>query len=112
MPTKNSAFSKLNDVNILDYNYKDFQNIGLLYKINNIIPVILAGGSGARLWPLSRKHYPKQYLSLNGDNTMLQDTILRLKGLFDLKDIIIICNVEHRFLVADQCKKINKQRRQ
>jgi len=76
-------------------------------NINNIIPVILAGGSGTRLWPLSRKHYPKQYLSLMGDNTMLQETILRLKGLFDLRDLIIICNVEHRFLVADQCKKIN-----
>ena len=45
-----------------------------------ITPVILSGGSGTRLWPLSRKQYPKQYLPLVGDNTMLQETILRLSG--------------------------------
>ena len=72
-----------------------------------IIPVILSGGSGTRLWPLSRKQYPKQYLPLGGDNTMLQETILRLSGLNNLADPIIICNVDHRFLVAEQCQKIN-----
>jgi len=72
-----------------------------------IIPVILCGGSGTRLWPLSRKNHPKQYLPLIGDNTMLQETILRLKGLDNLTDPIIICNADHRFLVAEQCQQIN-----
>ena len=72
-----------------------------------IIPVILSGGSGTRLWPLSRKQYPKQYLPLAGDNTMLQETILRLSGLDNLADLIIICNADHRFLVAEQCQQID-----
>ena len=71
-----------------------------------IIPVILSGGSGTRLWPLSRKQYPKQYLPLAGGNTMLQETILRLSGLDNLADPIIICNADHRFLVAEQCQQI------
>jgi len=72
-----------------------------------IIPVILSGGSGTRLWPLSRKQYPKQYLPLVGDNTMLQETILRLSGLDKLTDPIIVCNADHRFLVAEQCQQID-----
>ena len=72
-----------------------------------IIPVILSGGLGTRLWPLSRKQYPKQYLPLVGENTMLQETILRLRGLNNLSNPIIICNVDHRFLVADQCQQID-----
>jgi mannose-1-phosphate guanylyltransferase/mannose-6-phosphate isomerase len=72
-----------------------------------IIPIILSGGSGKRLWPLSRKQYPKQYLPLVGDNTMLQETILRLNGLDNLADPIIICNAGHRFLVAEQCQQID-----
>ena len=72
-----------------------------------IIPVILSGGSGTRLWPLSRKQCPKQYLPLVGDNTMLQETILRLSGLDNLVDPIIICNADHRFLVAEQCQQID-----
>lgn len=71
-----------------------------------VIPVILSGGSGTRLWPLSRKEYPKQYLPLAGDNTMLQETILRLDGLDNLADPIIVCNADHRFLVAEQCQQI------
>jgi mannose-1-phosphate guanylyltransferase/mannose-6-phosphate isomerase len=71
-----------------------------------ITPVILSGGSGTRLWPLSRKQYPKQYLPLVGDSTMLQETILRLEGLSGLVDPIIICNADHRFLVAEQCQQI------
>jgi mannose-1-phosphate guanylyltransferase / mannose-6-phosphate isomerase len=71
-----------------------------------IIPVILSGGSGTRLWPLSRKQYPKQYLPLASDNTMLQETILRLSGLDNLADPIIVCNADHRFLVAEQCQQI------
>ena len=72
-----------------------------------ITPVILSGGSGTRLWPLSRKQYPKQYLPLVGDNTMMQETILRLNGLDNLADPIIVCNADHRFLVAEQCQQID-----
>jgi mannose-1-phosphate guanylyltransferase/mannose-6-phosphate isomerase len=71
-----------------------------------IIPVILAGGSGSRLWPLSRQHYPKQLLKLFGDTTMLQQTILRLTGLPELGAPIVVCNVEHRFMVAEQLNEI------
>ena len=74
--------------------------------LSKVIPVILSGGSGMRLWPLSRKEHPKQYLPLVGDNTMLQETILRLNGLDNLADPIIICNANHRFLVAEQCQQI------
>ena len=73
----------------------------------NVIPVILSGGSGTRLWPLSRKQYPKQYLPLVGDKTMLQETILRLNGLDGLASPIIICNADHRFIVAEQCQQID-----
>jgi len=72
-----------------------------------IIPVILSGGSGTRLWPLSRKEHPKQYLPLAGENTMLQETILRLNGLDNLSGPIVVCNANHRFLVADQCQQID-----
>jgi len=71
-----------------------------------ITPVILSGGSGTRLWPLSRKELPKQYLPLASDNTMLQETLLRLKELKNLTDPIIVCNADHRFLVAEQCMQI------
>jgi mannose-1-phosphate guanylyltransferase/mannose-6-phosphate isomerase len=72
-----------------------------------ITPIILCGGSGTRLWPLSRKQHPKQYLPLISDNTMLQETILRLRGLDNLTDPIIVCNAEHRFLAAEQCQQID-----
>ena len=71
-----------------------------------IFPVILAGGSGKRLWPLSRKEYPKQFLPLASKNTMLQETILRLKGIDTVQSPIIICNIDHRFVVAEQCHQI------
>ncbi len=72
-----------------------------------IIPVILSGGSGCRLWPLSRRDYPKQFLPLVSDNTLLQETLLRLEGLDNVSDPIIICNEAHRFLVAQQLQAIN-----
>jgi len=72
-----------------------------------IIPVILSGGSGKRLWPLSREQFPKQYQPLTGKNSMLQETILRLNGIKNLSDPIIVCNSEHRFIVAEQLKQIN-----
>jgi len=76
---------------------------------NNILPVILSGGSGTRLWPLSRESYPKQYLNLNNirKETLLQQTLNRLKNLNDLSNPIIICNEEHRFIVAEQVREIN-----
>ena len=70
-----------------------------------IHPVILSGGSGTRLWPLSRSHYPKQFLALDGDKSMLQETALRVQG-EGFADPIIICNEEHRFLVAEQMREI------
>lgn len=74
-----------------------------------LTPVILAGGSGTRLWPLSRKNYPKQFLKLFGDQTMLQQTLLRLEGIADLADPIVVCNDEHRFTVAEQLLEIGKK---
>lgn len=72
-----------------------------------IQPVILSGGSGSRLWPLSRSMYPKQLLALVTDNTMLQETALRLKTLdIDVLDPIIVCNEEHRFFVAEQMRQL------
>lgn len=67
-----------------------------------IIPVILSGGSGSRLWPLSRENYPKQLLPLVGDLTMLQETVNRLKGVKELTAPIVVCNEQHRFIVAQQ----------
>jgi mannose-1-phosphate guanylyltransferase len=72
-----------------------------------ILPVVLAGGSGTRLWPLSRAKYPKQFLNIVGDNTMLQDTVLRLKNIDTVKPVVI-CNTEHRFLVAEQMQNIGQ----
>ncbi|HLB43320.1 MAG TPA: mannose-1-phosphate guanylyltransferase/mannose-6-phosphate isomerase [Gammaproteobacteria bacterium] len=71
-----------------------------------IIPVILAGGSGSRLWPVSRSAYPKQLLSLVGNRTMLQDTILRTQAITHILPPVIICNQAHRFLVAEQMQTI------
>lgn len=71
-----------------------------------IIPVILSGGAGTRLWPLSRSQYPKQFLSLAAQNTMIQETLLRLKNI-DVASPIVICNESHRFIVADQLSQIN-----
>ena len=66
-----------------------------------ILPVIMAGGSGTRLWPLSRQLFPKQFLTLNGNNSMLQNTAQRLKGIKH-QPPLVICNEEHRFTVAEQ----------
>jgi len=68
-----------------------------------ILPVIMSGGSGSRLWPLSRALHPKQFLSLVGNKTLLQETINRLNN--DCLDPIIICNNEHRFIVAEQLRE-------
>ncbi|HCA3527311.1 TPA: mannose-1-phosphate guanylyltransferase/mannose-6-phosphate isomerase [Klebsiella quasipneumoniae] len=71
-----------------------------------ITPVIMAGGTGSRLWPMSRELYPKQFLKLCGSNSMLQETIVRLEGL-DVSHPVLICNEQHRFLAAEQLRQIN-----
>ena len=75
----------------------------------DLIPVILSGGSGSRLWPLSRASYPKQYLNLddNNDFSLLQNTYLRLNEINNLEAPIIICNEDQRFIVAEQMREIN-----
>ncbi len=70
-----------------------------------IIPVILCGGSGTRLWPLSRKMYPKQLLALTCEETLLQQTAGRLHGMAEVAKPLVICNEEHRFLVAEQLRE-------
>lgn len=72
----------------------------------SIIPVILSGGSGTRLWPLSNNDKPKQFLPLVTNNSMIQETYLRLNGL-DVSSPIVCCNTSHRFLVAQQLEEIS-----
>ncbi|EHG6849076.1 mannose-1-phosphate guanylyltransferase/mannose-6-phosphate isomerase, partial [Salmonella enterica] len=77
--------------------------------MSNIQPVILCGGSGTRLWPLSREEYPKQFLKINSTESMLQRTISRLNGL-SISEPVIICNEKHRFIIAEQLRgtKVNR----
>jgi mannose-1-phosphate guanylyltransferase / mannose-6-phosphate isomerase len=70
-----------------------------------LIPLILSGGSGTRLWPLSRELYPKQLLPLVGNQTMLQETVKRVAGLPELAAPIVVCNESHRFMVAEQLRE-------
>jgi len=85
----------------------------------DVCPVVLAGGSGTRLWPLSRQGYPKQLLRLSGERTLLQDTVIRSDGLADRSQIsdlnvtvpIVVCHEEHRFLVAEQLDEIGREAR-
>jgi len=80
-------------------------------------PVILSGGSGTRLWPLSREAYPKQFLPLTSEHTMLQETVRRLDGLdsehprkaIGVMDAIVVCNEAHRFLVAEQFRAMKRE---
>lgn len=71
-----------------------------------LIPVILSGGSGSRLWPLSRELYPKQLLPLVNHTTMLQDTALRTVGIEEIVPPLVVCNEEHRFMVAEQLRQV------
>ncbi len=74
-----------------------------------IIPVILSGGSGTRLWPLSREAYPKQFLPLVDRRTLLQNTALRIAGLADATAPLVVCNEEHRFMLAEQLRAVGIQ---
>lgn len=71
-------------------------------------PVIMAGGVGSRLWPLSRGNFPKQFLSLTAEHTMLQQTLLRLNGIASTAPILL-CNEQHRFIAAEQLRQLNVQ---
>ena len=71
-----------------------------------LVPVILSGGAGTRLWPLSRELYPKQLLRLVAERTMLQETVARTEGLPGLARPIVVCNENHRFMVAEQLREL------
>ncbi|ECC6874097.1 mannose-1-phosphate guanyltransferase [Salmonella enterica] len=79
----------------------------MIMRQTKLYPVVMAGGSGSRLWPLSRVLYPKQFLCLKGDLTMLQTTICRLNGV-ECESPVVICNEQHRFIVAEQLRQLNK----
>ncbi len=72
-----------------------------------MIPVVMSGGSGTRLWPLSRKQKPKQFLSLVNNHTMFENTLLRLEGISNIEAPIVICNENHRFMVAEQLSELD-----
>ena len=76
---------------------------------NKLLPIILCGGTGTRLWPLSRRSFPKQYLSINNqkNSSFLQVTTQRIQNLENAENPIIICNEEHRFITAEQLRQIN-----
>jgi mannose-1-phosphate guanylyltransferase / mannose-6-phosphate isomerase len=74
-----------------------------------LYPVILSGGAGTRLWPLSREHFPKPLMPLVSERSLLQDTALRLDGVPGLGDALYVCNEEHRFLVAEQVSRLDRK---
>lgn len=76
----------------------------------SFIPVILCGGSGSRMWPLSRGEYPKQFIQLCGDNSLLQQAVSRLDGMQDISAPILVSNGEQRFLLADQIRQIGVEK--
>ena len=91
-------------------------SIGRDDSVHHITPVILCGGSGTRLWPLSRSAFPKQFLVLSGNNTLFQQSVERLQALKNLyisvNNTIIVANEEHRFLVLDQLREMKEVKAQ
>ncbi|MDD9304715.1 MAG: mannose-1-phosphate guanylyltransferase/mannose-6-phosphate isomerase [Desulfobacter sp.] len=74
-----------------------------------IVPVILSGGSGTRLWPMSRSLYPKQLIDIYNEHTLLQNTLLRVSGLQDIGAPVVVCNEDHRFMTAEQLRQIDQK---
>ncbi len=74
-----------------------------------LVPIILSGGSGSRLWPVSREMYPKQLLPLINQATLLQETVLRLQGIVNIAGPVVVCNEDHRFMVAEQLRGIGSE---
>ena len=72
----------------------------------SVVPVILAGGTGSRLWPVSRTYFPKQFQKLLGERSFLQNTLTRAAAVTSQAPILV-CNEEHRFRVAEQCREID-----
>lgn len=90
--------------------YIVYRKMRRMIDIARIVPVILSGGSGSRLWPLSRKLLPKQFLPLSdSDHSLFQETILRLKEL-NTQPPLVICNDDHRFMVAEHLREIDEQK--
>ena len=79
--------------------------------MNTLIPIILSGGSGTRLWPLSREKYPKQLLPLINEDSLLQATVRRMDGLkgVQLSAPMIVCNEEYRFVIAEQLRIMDRK---
>ncbi|HCO59761.1 MAG TPA: mannose-1-phosphate guanylyltransferase/mannose-6-phosphate isomerase, partial [Porticoccaceae bacterium] len=73
-----------------------------------MVPVVLSGGAGSRLWPLSRAHYPKQFIPFTGEYSLLQQTLMRLTGMVGKTAIepLVIGNEDHRFMLAEQLRQI------
>ena len=71
-----------------------------------MIPVILSGGAGTRLWPLSRRLFPKQFHALMGEKTLIQDTVLRVQSLAGAQKPVLLCNEDHRFMAAGQLDEV------
>lgn len=110
MPKENTvareyAERTLEKENVLSQFIADIR--GKIMSQTTLYPVVMAGGSGSRLWPLSRVLYPKQFLCLKGDLTMLQTTVNRLHGV-ECESPVVICNEQHRFIVAEQLRQLNK----
>ena len=76
--------------------------------MSDLLPVLMAGGSGTRLWPLSRELYPKQLLRLTNDKSLLQNTALRAMKIPGALPPVVICGDAHRFLVAEQLREIGR----
>lgn len=71
----------------------------------SLIPIILSGGSGTRLWPMSRKLYPKQFIPLSDNKSLFHSTVERVLGLKHVDDLLVVCNEEHRFMAAEQLRQ-------